>query len=49
MDILLDTSIRNWVVLPMVLIMILVGVCRHYVILLMKSEQTADVEELGYQ
>jgi hypothetical protein len=49
MDIMLDTQIRNWVVLPMVLIMVLVGVCRHYVIMLMKSESTSDVEEIGYQ
>jgi len=33
----LDSSIRDWVLLPMLLLLILVGVGRHYVALLIKS------------
>lgn len=34
----LDPSIRNWVVLPMILIMVFVGLGRHYVQQLIKSD-----------
>ena len=34
----LDSSIRDWVLLPMLLLLVLVGVGRHYVALLIKSE-----------
>jgi ER membrane protein complex subunit 3 len=36
----LDPSIRDWVVLPMVIVVILVGMGRHYVQILMKSNPT---------
>ena len=42
----LDPSIRDWVVLPMVAIMILMGLCRHYASVMLKSAQKMDVEEL---
>lgn len=45
-DIILDPSIRDWVVLPMVLVMVLIGLTRHYVSLLLKSEKPVDVNEL---
>lgn len=35
----LDPSIRNWVVLPMILIMVFVGLGRHYVQQLIKSDE----------
>lgn len=42
----LDPAIRDWVVLPMVAIMVIVGVGRVYVQMLIKSEAAVDVEEL---
>lgn len=45
----LDPSIRDWVVLPMLLIVILVGMGRHYVQELVKSPQVymeADLKEM---
>lgn len=44
----LDPAIRNWVVIPLVAVMVLVGICRHYVMELMKTEKLQDKEELGY-
>ena len=38
----LDPQIRDWVVLPMVLIMVFVGLGRHYVSMLLESDQTMD-------
>ena len=35
---LLDPAIRNWVVLPMLLLLLLVGIGRHYVQVLIKTE-----------
>ena len=34
----LDTAIRDWVVLPMVLLVLLVGMGRHYVQALFNSD-----------
>ena len=34
----MDSSIRDWVLLPIVTVMILVGLLRHYVTVMMKSE-----------
>ena len=42
----LDPAIRDWVVLPMVAIMILVGVGRVYVQQYIKSEAPIEPEEL---
>lgn len=36
-NILLDPAIRDWVLIPLIVIMIFVGVLRHYVTLLLKS------------
>jgi hypothetical protein len=38
----LDPAIRNWVVLPMIGIMVLVGLGRHYVQQLIKSDDTGE-------
>ena len=46
MDIILDPSIRDWVVLPMVLVMVLIGLTRHYVQLLLKSKKAMDVDQV---
>jgi len=51
-SLLLDDSIRDWVVLPMVVMLILVGMGRHYVQQLIRSDPqiTKDaVKELGYK
>ena len=40
----LDPWIRNWVVLPMVFMLILVGVGRHYVQQIIQSEDQSDIE-----
>jgi len=42
----LDPAIRDWVVLPMVLIIILVGIGRHYVQMLLKSDALLDIKEI---
>lgn len=45
----LDPAIRDWVVLPMVAIMVMVGVGRVYVQQIIKSEAPVDVDELRYK
>jgi len=48
---LLDSSIRDWVVLPVVLILVIVGLGRHYVQELIKSSprtKAADLDEMRY-
>lgn len=42
----LDPQIRDWVVLPMVLIMVLMGLTRHYVTQLLESDKPLDVAEV---
>lgn len=46
---LLDPAIRDWVVLPMVAIMVLMGLCRHYAQMLLKSATTMDPEEIKHK
>ena len=45
-EIILDPSIRDWVVLPMIIIFGCSAMVRHYVTLLLKSEKMASVEQL---
>lgn len=45
----LDPKIRDWVLLPIVFIMILVGVGRSYARMLMASENPADAEIVRHQ
>ncbi|TYZ63910.1 hypothetical protein PybrP1_012157 [[Pythium] brassicae (nom. inval.)] len=45
-EIILDPSIRDWVVLPMVIIFGCSAMVRHYVTLLLKTEKIASVDEL---
>jgi hypothetical protein len=40
----LDPWIRNWVVLPMVFMLILVGVGRHYVQQIIQSDDQSDID-----
>ena len=46
---LLDPSIRDWVVLPMVAIMVLMGLCRHYAQQCLKSSTPMDAEEIKHK
>jgi len=45
-DIILDPKIRNWVLLPITLVMFFVSLLRHYVTLLMRSPTKPDLELL---
>lgn len=45
-EIILDPSIRDWVVLPMVIIFGCSAMVRHYVTLLLKTDKLAAVDEL---
>jgi len=45
-ELLLDSSIRTWVVLPIVLITFLFGIIRHYLLLLMASDKKNTLEEI---
>lgn len=46
-SLLLDPDIRNWVLLPIVLIMVLVGMCRTYITQLLASDAAGvKVKEL---
>eukprot|EP01041_Mallomonas_annulata_P008512 gene8512-17551_t len=42
----LDPAIRDWVVLPMVLILIFVGMGRHYVQMLIKTDPPMDLKDI---
>ncbi|XP_054626038.1 ER membrane protein complex subunit 3-like [Dunckerocampus dactyliophorus] len=46
-ELLLDSSIRLWVVLPIVFITFLVGVIRHYVTQLLHSDKKVDMEQVS--
>lgn len=49
---LLDPAIRDWVVIPMVIMLVIVGMGRHYVSSLIKSEpviKESDLDELRYK
>ena len=48
---LLDSSIRDWVVIPIFFIIIVVGIGRHYVGELIKSTpkvKSSDIDEIRY-
>lgn len=45
----LDPAIRDWVVLPMVIILIFVGMGRHYVQHLIKSSDQVEPETVRYK
>ncbi|KAF7643691.1 hypothetical protein LDENG_00235200 [Lucifuga dentata] len=46
-ELLLDSSIRVWVVLPIIFITFLVGIIRHYVSQLLHSEKKVEVEQVS--
>ncbi|CAM9466409.1 unnamed protein product [Ectocarpus sp. 12 AP-2014] len=45
----LDPAIRDWVVFPLMLMVILVGVLRHNITALLKADKPLDKEELSYK
>eukprot|EP00250_Pteridium_aquilinum_P008579 c18049_g1_i1 orf=317-1072(-) len=45
-DLVLDTAIRDWVLVPLSLVMVLIGVLRHFVSKLMRSTSTPDQKAL---
>ena len=45
-ELLLDSSIRIWVVLPIVFITFVFGIIRHYLSLLMTSEKTVNLDQV---
>jgi len=45
-ELLLDSDIRLWVFLPIVIITFLVGIIRHYVTILLSSDKTTDITQV---
>ena len=45
-ELLLDSDIRLWVFLPIVLVTFLVGIVRHYVSVLISSQKKVDLTQL---
>ena len=45
-ELLLDSQIRFWVFLPIVVITFLVGIIRHYVTILLSSEKKVNPEQV---
>ena len=45
-ELLLDSAIRLWVFLPIVLVTFLVGIVRHYVSVLISSQKKVDMMQL---
>ena len=49
-ELLLDSQIRFWVFLPIVVITFLVGIIRHYVTILLSSDKKVEIQQVkdGY-
>lgn len=45
-DLVLDTKIRDWVLVPLTIVMILIGILRYYVTKMMKSDQKVDMKAI---
>lgn len=45
-ELLLDSDIRFWVFLPIVVITFLVGVVRHYVSILLSSQKKVELQQV---
>lgn len=43
-DLVLDTAIRDWVLIPLSVVMVLIGVLRYFVSKLIRSSQTPDAK-----
>ena len=46
-ELLLDSNIRVWVFLPIVVITFLIGIIRHYVTILLSSEKKSDLQQVS--
>ncbi|CAF1036595.1 unnamed protein product [Didymodactylos carnosus] len=46
-ELLLDSSIRFWVFIPIVVITFFVGILRHYAAILTTGEKTVDKQQLA--
>ena len=46
-ELLLDSDIRVWVFLPIVIITFLVGILRHYVTILLTSEKKIELQQIS--
>lgn len=46
-ELLLDSNIRVWVFLPIVLITFLIGIIRHYVTILISSEKKSELQQVS--
>jgi ER membrane protein complex subunit 3 len=49
-DLVLDTAIKNWVLVPLSVVMVLIGVLRYFVSKLIRSSQNPDTKAIkeGY-
>ena len=45
-ELLLDSEIRFWVFLPIVIITFLIGILRHYVTILLSSEKKVELSQI---
>ena len=45
-ELLLDSNIRFWVFLPIVVITFLIGILRHYVTILLSSEKKVEIQQI---
>lgn len=45
-ELLIDPNIRVWVFLPIVLITFLVGILRHYILILISSQKKVEMTQI---
>jgi hypothetical protein len=45
-ELLLDSHIRTWVFLPIVIITFLVGIIRHYIAVLLSSQKKVELQQV---
>ena len=46
-ELLLDSAIRVWVILPIVMITFFVGIIRHYLSILLQSNKKVELEQVS--
>lgn len=45
-DLVLDSSIRDWVLIPIMIIMVLIGILRHHVAFLMSTQRKLNTKSI---
>lgn len=45
-DLALDPAIRDWVLIPIMIVMVLIGVLRHYITLLLQSPGKTNLKAI---